>query len=117
VQFPKSKRVEDRELLDRIKQQPCAACGELSNGPNSKFNPVDPSHILTRGSGSPDLDWNVVPMCRRCHGEWGKSWQLFIEANPVFWTELRRRGWRQVITLGKRQLWHPQLEVLKRGQR
>lgn len=66
MMFPKRNRVQNRDLLDRVAQQPCAACGcrPQFNGAN------DPHHITSVKSGGDDVESNVMPLCRRHHTEW-----------------------------------------------
>lgn len=40
---------------------PCLVCG-------SKGTTVG-HHIITRGAGGPDEDWNLMPLCTECHRE------------------------------------------------
>lgn len=82
--FSKTRRIQNRKLLDEIKSYPCCICGR---------RPCDPSHIKTVGSGGDDVPHNVVPMCRDHHIEWGKSWVLFLEKYPKFLELLDYMGW------------------------
>lgn len=89
-QFSKPRRKEDRKFLDEIKKQPCAICGATGCG----FNPVDPSHIQSRGAGGPDESWNVFPMCRLHHMEWHRIGCLsFLARYPKFFYLLKVFGW------------------------
>lgn len=86
----KQKRVKDRDLLDEIKKRPCIVCG--THG--SDRNPIDPSHIRSRGAGGPDEEWNVVPKCRSCHIAWGRlGANTFCDRNPRFKAHLESLGW------------------------
>lgn len=95
--FPKNKRLEDRAFLDRVAKQRCCICNKW---------PSDPSHIRTKGSGGPDVEWNVAPHCRLHHTEWGGSWSRFCKRYPSFMRWLTSRGW--YVEGGK--LHHPGLE-------
>jgi 5-methylcytosine-specific restriction endonuclease McrA len=54
----KSKRIEDRKLLDTYHDRPCVICGRT---------PSDPDHIITRKAGGDDVDSNLWPLCRIDH--------------------------------------------------
>ncbi len=98
MSFPKKIRIEDRQLLDTYHVMRCMVC--------SKAPPCDPSHIKTKGSGGPDTKWNVVPMCRIHHTEWGTlGYTHFTNRYPGFGFTLKCMGWAMVN--GK--LWHPKL--------
>lgn len=58
--FPKSKRKQDKELINYIKSLPCVVCGN---------RPVDPDHIGTKGAGHGDEEWNLWPLDRVHHIE------------------------------------------------
>lgn len=66
--FPKPSRIQDRELLRAVAQQPCAACGRRP--PHDGAN--DPHHVTTKGSGGGDVPTNIMPLCREHHTEWDK---------------------------------------------
>lgn len=96
----KRKRIENEKLLAEIRTMPCCICGRT---------PADPSHIRTRGSGGPDLNFNVVPKCRTHHILWGKvGFSRFFEIYPMFKFHLEELGWS--VENGK--LWHPKLSDL-----
>lgn len=102
--FPKPSRKKDRDLLDQVKQLRCCICGMR---PGSLYNPIDPSHIKTRGSGGPDEKWNVVPHCRLHHREWeDTAHHDFLFKYPAMRVLLIGLGWD--ISGGR--LWHPELE-------
>lgn len=87
----KVKRVSDRALLDRIKSLPCVVCGS---------GPCDPCHIKTVGSGGPDVEENVVSMCRIHHEEQGTiGFWLMAKKYIRFKWVLEEKGW---IFEGKR---------------
>lgn len=102
ISFPKKKRAENRLLLDTIKKMRCCICGMH---PGSTFNPIDPSHIKTRGAGGGDHIWNVVPHCRMHHREWEDSAKMdFLFKYPQMRALLVGLGWE--ISNGR--LWHPE---------
>ena len=90
MSFQKKKRHRNRALLDEIAKRDCVSCPQ-KNG--DRYNPIDPSHIKTKGSGGPDTDWNVVAHCRRCHIGWGISRIKFFEKYPDFEKHLKDLGW------------------------
>ena len=95
--FQKRKRVENGYLMDLIIKAPCCICGRGN---------CDPSHVKTRASGGPDVEWNIFPMCRFHHTEWGQiGWKKFLMRYPIFKFKLRLKGWD---TEGDR-LTHPSL--------
>lgn len=51
---------ENNATFQKIKSMGCLVC-------NSKE--VDIAHIKTRGSGGPDEEWNLMPLCRQHHTE------------------------------------------------
>lgn len=92
--FQKKKRLKDRELLDRVKQETCVACDGF---------PTDPAHVTSRGAGGGDTQNNVMALCRLHHIEQGQTgWGAFmIEYPPVrSWLLLKNRG--DVIERSKR---------------
>ena len=46
------------DYLKRIKQLHCTAC---------LGGPSEPHHITSRGAGGKDTEWNLMPLCRKCH--------------------------------------------------
>lgn len=99
----KPARTKDPELLRLIKGKPCCVCGD----PGSVLNPIDPSHIRSRGAGGPDEDWNVTPMCRRDHMSWGLlGANRFCDRNPKFKAYLESLGWEWFGP----KLTHPKLQ-------
>lgn len=96
----KNVREVNEDALQAARDKPCIICGRPA--------PSDPSHIKTRGSGGPDTEWNVVPMCRVHHTEWGKRGCLtFIRKHPAFGSKLYALGW--YLMLGK--LWNDKLTL------
>lgn len=58
--FPKPKRHEDRDLLNKAHTSRCVVC--------NKYGAVA-HHVKTKGSGGPDKHWNLMPLDKRCHSE------------------------------------------------
>ena len=55
---------------------------------------VDPAHIVSRGAGGPDLEFNIIPLCRREHQfQHQLGWKIFFERWPVVWIYLETLGW------------------------
>lgn len=97
----KTKRITNRKLLDEIKAQPCAVC-------KSRYN-VDPAHIRTVKNGGPDSEFNVFPLCRRCHSEQHKIGIVtFVQRHKAFWSLLLKHGW-EIDSRGK--LWNHRLSA------
>lgn len=94
--FQKSKRLENRALLDTYHSKRCLACNRRD---------CDPAHIKTRGSGGDDVWDNVIPLCRIHHTEQGQiGWFDFVEKFPNVGLHLSALGWtfderRRVIKL------------------
>jgi len=61
LKFPKNKRIEDKEVLEKVRQMPCSVC--------NKKRPIHPHHLKTRGSGGDDTLANLVPLCPKHHVE------------------------------------------------
>lgn len=83
---PKPQRKTDEALLERVRSQPCAACGSPA--------PSDASHLISRGAGGPDSRWNVAPHCRECHSLWHQLGPMrFVRKRPRFQRWLEEHGW------------------------
>lgn len=91
--FLKKKRTEDKKLLKLIATKPCLICGLIG---------VDAHHLITRGSGGPDKDWNLVPLCRKHHveihsigmtkfGEEHHIFELFLKAHDWHYNEWSKK--------------------------
>lgn len=97
----KPKRLEDKRLIEMVRQMPCCICGAPP--------PSDPSHIRSRGSGGPDTAYNVLPKCHRHHVEWhqyGPS--KFFKEYPQFAELLIEYGWSIFEGVSP---WHPKLTI------
>jgi hypothetical protein len=95
----KTPRLVDWNLLAEKKRMPCSVCGK---------RPADPCHILSVGSGGPDADWNVIPMCRTHHTEQhNKGWVTFADKYLAVEHWLRSRGWKWGSESPTGRLWNP----------
>lgn len=56
----KPKRIENRQLIDEIKEEPCLICSKT---------PVDAHHLTSVGAGGDDTEDNLAPLCRKHHSE------------------------------------------------
>lgn len=83
--FPKKKRHEDRDLLDKAHTGRCVICGKHG---------CDPEHTKTKKTGGPDLPHNISHMCRRHHQEKGnKGISHMAEKYPEYKNWLISNGW------------------------
>lgn len=86
VAFPKTKREENRNLLDSYWGQPCAIC-------STKTGTVA-HHIKSKKSGGPDFDWNLLPLCMEHHTEIHKRGAAFMCQKYLhFSSVLKKKGW------------------------
>lgn len=101
IGFHKPKRKIDEALLARVREQPCAACGEPP--------PSDPSHIKTVKSGGHDIWWNVIPLDRVCHSAQHKmGFFELMRLKPMLEKHLSELGWNVVVeSYGRKRLIHP----------
>lgn len=81
--FPKPVRQTDEDYLDYIRSLPCIVCGASP--------PSDPNHIQTVGAGG--SDYGTLPMCRRCHDEFHRTFLYEFEAKHQI------NCWREVALL------------------
>jgi len=56
----KRNRIVNEKVLARTREKPCEACGRPA--------PSDPHHIMTTARLGPDLDWNLIPLCKGLQG-------------------------------------------------
>lgn len=85
MHFSKKKRVVNNSLLKSVRKNPCCICGKKK---------VDAAHIKTRGSGGPDVEDNLVPLCRTHHIEQGQiGFARMFAKYPEFYKALREKGW------------------------
>lgn len=81
----KKTRLEDRELLNKYHTKGCLACGA---------HPSDPCHVRSRGAGGPDVEWNVMPLCRTHHTEQHKKgWEAMASRYPKIYVFFKTHGW------------------------
>lgn len=89
-------RIVDKRLLRAVASQPCAVC--FADAPS------DPHHLVSRGAGGPDLPYNILPACRRCHQE---IHQLGLEESasrrPMLKVWLRKMGWELIELFGRKK--------------
>lgn len=52
----------DEQALAAARSRRCECCGRVVPGG------CDPAHIFSRGAGEVSVAWNIVSLCRRCHG-------------------------------------------------
>ena len=79
------KRIEDRSLLKSYHEKSCIACGS---------KPCDPAHIKSQGSGGLDLEWNLIPLCRKHHSEQHQiGWKKFSSKYLNVLLYLKKHGW------------------------
>lgn len=82
--IPKTPRVQDRKLLDRVRAiGHCEVCG------NSYL--LATHHIKSRGSGGHDTEDNTVCLCYVCHT---KAHSGEISKERLWQIVGRRRAWR-----------------------
>lgn len=82
----KRKRIVNKQLCDEIRKRPCCNCG--SSGI------IDIHHLKTRGSWGDDLEFNLVPLDRKCHVDLHKKGtNRFVELNPAFQVYIMDKGW------------------------
>lgn len=84
MNFNKLHRIEDRDVLNAVKGQPCVVCRR----------PSDPCHIKSNGSGGDDTHWNLMPLCRNHHTEQHKiGWITFMRKYKAVEMSLASKGW------------------------
>jgi hypothetical protein len=92
--FQKSKRIENRELLDSYFNKPCVCCGDQLT--------TVAHHIKSKGSGGPDEKWNLIPLCHEHHTEIHKKGtaymiQQYLSLSGVLW----KLGWELELISSK----------------
>ena len=59
--FPKYKRIENKKVMAEIrKSRICSVCGRDGS---------DVHHLISVGSGGPDVKENLINLCRVCHNK------------------------------------------------
>lgn len=85
IGFPKTKRAIARDLLDTYHSMRCVACGKTG---------CDPAHILSRGAGGDDVEWNLMPLCRAHHAiQHAQGWLFMADHFPPLRIDLTNKGW------------------------
>lgn len=99
----KQKRIEDKKLMKELRERPCIVC---------EYSPCDPHHIKSKGSGGPDLEWNLLTLCHKHHVEIHQlGLRKFGTQNPIVLMVMGSMGWT-LLQNGK--LFNPKLLDLKR---
>lgn len=95
MEIPKPSTKRDRRLMESLRGRLCVVCG--------KSNQTTGSHLRSKGSGGPDTEWNVVPMCFYCHREWEDGGlQCFLSKHHRFEDYLEELGWEVLKFDGQR---------------
>lgn len=90
-------------LRRELSRQPCIGCGK---------SPVDLCHIISRGAGGPDEDFNLYPGCRSCHQVQHRVGIVsFFSMLPRVRRYFEGKGWRLEEIVGRMKLVHEKLEV------
>jgi len=75
----------------------------LLNCVNCGFSRCEVHHIRSRGAGGQDDDFNLVPLCRKCHTEIHMRGAVtFTEENKKFRDFVESKGWT-IETVGDRK--------------
>lgn len=56
--IPKPIRKHDKDVLRKTRTMPCLVC---------QHSYVDACHVISKGAGGPDEQWNLMPLCRAHH--------------------------------------------------
>ena len=86
-------RKKDRKLLDSYHGLPCLIC-------ESEATTVA-HHIISKGAGGDDAEYNLVPLCIIHHGEIHRSLRLFALKHEAFQEFLNQHGWEYEPFIGK----------------
>lgn len=98
MDLKKPERLVDDEALALVRGTPCIICRRAS----------DACHVKSKGSGGPDVHWNLVALCRQHHSEQHSVGILsFAKKYPQFLFCLALKGWR----MEHGRLWHGLLEI------
>ncbi len=86
---PKQKRKIDEEVLEKARHRPCVICGAW---------PVDAAHIVSRGAGGPDEEFNILSLCRLHHQMQHKiGFVRMIEKFPPLRFHMKKLGWTWIM--------------------
>lgn len=81
----KPTRKRDPKLLEATRKKSCIICN----------NPSEGHHIITRGAGGGDDEWNILPLCRREHQQ---VHAIGLKEFAIRWPSVRmwlkRNGWQ-----------------------
>jgi 5-methylcytosine-specific restriction endonuclease McrA len=81
----KRSRKRDLSALAAAKELRCLVCGAME---------TDPAHVKSRGSGGPDVSWNLMALCRTHHTEQHKiGIKTFIAKYKSVENYLLKLGW------------------------
>lgn len=84
----KTKRVENRHLLDTYHKMRCIVCSRYGS---------DPAHIKSKGAGGDDTAENILPLCRIHHSEQHSKGHIhMIKKYYSYDLALRARGWEVI---------------------
>lgn len=80
-----AERIVNKILLHRYTTTDCAVCGKT---------PCAPVHIYEQSKGGPDLDDNLIPLCKTHYADLhNMGWLYFLEVYESALIYLRRKGW------------------------
>jgi len=60
VMLPKPKRLRDKRAIEAARKPYCELCGRADMG-------LQVHHVVSRGSGGPDMPENLITFCASCH--------------------------------------------------
>lgn len=81
----KTYRIVDTMAKDAAKAMPCVVCARFES---------DPHHLVSRGAGGDDVEWNLLPLCRICHTAIHKAGlTTFSNKHPQVKAWLIEKGW------------------------
>lgn len=74
---------------------------------------IDLCHVKSKGSGGPDEEWNLMPLCREHHQEQHRVGIVtFYCRYFLVSTHMHLKGWRLEEIINKPTLVHPKLEAI-----
>lgn len=84
--FPKKVRREDLKLIEQLREKPCFFCGCPA--------PSEVHHIKSKKSGGHDVEWNLIPVDRKCHTEVHKRGLMYMMQKYLSaGVQLNKMGW------------------------
>lgn len=73
--------------MERYRGLPCVVCESTE---------TTADHVKTKGSGGPDKEWNLMPLCFFCHEEKGRvNIRVMAERYLQYRNWLKNHGWTQ----------------------